>query len=72
VRLAFEFALESDHVTADSVEVSGYPDLAQRYRITGVPKTVVNEEFEFVGAQGEGALLRAVQEAVAVTPAAPE
>ena len=63
--------MESEHVAADSVEVTGYPDLAQRYRITGVPKTVVNEEFEFVGAQGEGALLHAVQEAVATTPAPP-
>jgi hypothetical protein len=69
VRLAFEFAVESDHVRADGVEVSGYPDLARRYRISGVPKTVVNEEFEFVGAQGEAALLRSVQEAVATTPA---
>lgn len=52
------------------MEVTGYPELAQRYRITGVPKTVVSEEFEFVGAQGEDALLRAVQEAVAATPVA--
>jgi predicted DsbA family dithiol-disulfide isomerase len=51
------------------VEVTGYPDLARRYRITGVPKTVVNEEFEFVGAQGEAALLRAIQDALAASPA---
>jgi predicted DsbA family dithiol-disulfide isomerase len=54
------------------VEVTGYPDLAQRYRITGVPKTVVGENVEFVGAQGEAALLKAVQEAVAATPAPSE
>jgi predicted DsbA family dithiol-disulfide isomerase len=53
------------------VEVTGYPDLAQRYRISGVPKTVVNEELEFVGAQGEGALLQAVQEATAPPPPPP-
>jgi predicted DsbA family dithiol-disulfide isomerase len=43
--------------------VTGYPDLAQRYRIHGVPKTVVNESFEFVGARPEPVLLQYVQQA---------
>ena len=63
MRLAFKFALESDAVTADGVEVTGYPDLAQRYRISSVPQTVVGESGEFVGAQPEAVLLRHVQEA---------
>jgi predicted DsbA family dithiol-disulfide isomerase len=73
VSLAFDFALESDHIRADSVEVTGYPELAQRYRVSGVPKTVVNEEHEFVGAQGEATLLKAVEEAAAAAapPTAP-
>jgi glutaredoxin-like protein len=71
VRLAFDFALESDHISADSVEVTGYPELAQRYNVSGVPKTVVNEEHEFVGAQGEATLLRTVEEAVAAAAAPP-
>jgi predicted DsbA family dithiol-disulfide isomerase len=52
--------------------VTGYPELARRYRITGVPKTVVGEDVEFVGAQGEAALLKAVQQAVAATEAPSE
>jgi glutaredoxin-like protein len=63
--LAFEFAIESERVTADGIEVTGYPELAQRYRVSGVPKTVVGEAFGFVGAQGEPALLEAVQQAAA-------
>lgn len=51
--------------------MTGYPDLARRYRISGVPKTVVGEDVEFVGAQGEAALLKAVQDALAAAPAAP-
>jgi predicted DsbA family dithiol-disulfide isomerase len=65
VRLAFKFAIESDKITADGIEVTGYPDLAQRYHISSVPKTVVGETHEFVGAQPESMLLKHVQEAAA-------
>ena len=39
------------------------PDLARRYRVSSVPKTVVGEAEEFVGAQPEAALLLHVQKA---------
>lgn len=55
--------MESDKVTADGVEVTGYPDLARRYRISGVPKTVVGESHEFVGARPEPVLLDYVKRA---------
>jgi len=46
------------------VEVTGYPELAQRYRISSVPKTVVGEGgVEFVGAGPEAMLLEHVQKA---------
>jgi hypothetical protein len=63
VRLAYRFAIESGLVTADGVEVTGYPDLARRYRVSAVPKTVVGETIEFVGAGPEEMLLRHVQQA---------
>lgn len=65
MRLANQFAIESDKVTSDSVEVTSFPDLARQYRISGVPKTVVGETHEFVGAQPEPVLLQHVQEAAA-------
>lgn len=43
VRLAYQFAIESDKVTADGIEITGYPDLAREYRVTSVPKTVVGD-----------------------------
>lgn len=55
--------MESPHVTADGVEVTGFPDLARKYRISGVPKTVVGETVEFVGAGPERMLLEHVQKA---------
>jgi hypothetical protein len=45
--------------------VTGYPDLARRYRISSVPKTLVGEEVEFVGALPEPMLLQHVQQAAA-------
>jgi predicted DsbA family dithiol-disulfide isomerase len=62
--------MEGDHVTADGVEVTGYPELAQRYHVSSVPKTVVGETHEFVGAGPESMLLKHVQDvAAAATPA---
>ena len=60
--------MESDHVTADGVEVTGFPDLAQRYRVSSVPKTVVGESHEFVGAAPESTLLKHVQDAAGDKP----
>ena len=65
VRVAFKFAMENEQITADGVEVTGYPELAQRYRVSSVPKTVVGEGIEFVGAGPEAMLLKHVQEAAA-------
>jgi hypothetical protein len=52
-------------VTADGVEVTGFPDLAQKYRVSSVPKTVVGETREFVGAGPETMLLGHVRDAAA-------
>jgi predicted DsbA family dithiol-disulfide isomerase len=50
------------------VEVTGYPELAQRYHVSSVPKTVVGETHEFVGAGPESMLLKHVQDAAAEPP----
>jgi glutaredoxin-like protein len=62
-RLAHKMAVESERVTADVVEASEFPDLVQRYRVQGVPKIVVNDAVEFVGAQPEDSFLEHVLKA---------
>ena len=55
-------AVESEKVTADVIEISEFPDMARRYGVSGVPKTVVNDRVELLGAQPEGAFVQAVRE----------
>jgi len=50
VSVAHELAFASPQITAYAVEATEFPDLARRYAVTGVPKTVVNDEVEILGA----------------------
>jgi predicted DsbA family dithiol-disulfide isomerase len=63
-------AMENPLIVADVVEANEFMDLSQRYRVMSVPKTVVNDRVEFVGAQSEQKLLEAVQRALGVERAA--
>ena len=58
--LANAFAMESTHVRADGVEATEFPHLAQRHRVMGVPKTVVNSVGGVEGAMPETQFLEAV------------
>ena len=51
--VAHKLAVESDMVRADVIDTSEFPTLAQKYSIIGVPKIVINEKVEFVGAFNE-------------------
>ncbi len=51
--IAHKLAVECDLVRADVIETSEFPDLAQKYNVIGVPKVVINEKIEFVGAFNE-------------------
>jgi len=55
--LAHKFAIESDLIKADVIDVSEFPHLGFKYGIMGVPKTVINEKVEFVGALPEDLFL---------------
>jgi predicted DsbA family dithiol-disulfide isomerase len=69
--LAAFLAIESPKVRADIVEAGEFPDLAERYDVYAVPKVVINETVEFVGAQPEPAFLRYVVQAAGETAPPP-
>jgi glutaredoxin-like protein len=51
--LSHKFAIENSMIKSDVVEVSEFPHLAQKYSVMGVPKIVINERTELVGAVPE-------------------
>ena len=57
MNLAHEIAWANPNVTAYAVEVTEFPDLARRYCVTGVPKTVVDGGIEILGALPEAAFI---------------
>jgi hypothetical protein len=42
-------AYANPNITADAVDAQEFMDLSRRYRVTGVPKTVVNDTVEILG-----------------------
>jgi glutaredoxin-like protein len=63
VALAHRAALESPQVSATGVSVIEFPDLIRRHRVTGVPKIVLNDRVELLGAQPEAVFIDAILEA---------
>lgn len=66
--LAYRLAAASPHVTTSVIEATEFPDLVQTYRVSGVPKTVVDDRIEILGSQPEEAFVR---EALQLGAAAP-
>ncbi len=70
--MAHLMAMENPRIKADVVEVQEFPSLAQRYRVMGVPKTVINETVQFLGAVPEETFVGKVLEAIGKGEAVPE
>jgi predicted DsbA family dithiol-disulfide isomerase len=57
VVLAHKLAIASKWITADMVEASEFPHLANKYQVYGVPRTVINEVIHIEGAAPEQMLM---------------
>jgi glutaredoxin-like protein len=62
---AFKFAFLNENITADCVEATEFQELSMKYHVQGVPKTVINDNTDVVGAVPEQMLLEKVKEAIA-------
>ena len=69
VRMAHSLAIASDMITADMVESVEFPHLANKYRVQGVPQTVINETTFLEGAAPEPLLVAKVKEAAGLMTA---
>lgn len=52
--------MASPHITADMVEATEYMELARKYRVRGVPKTIINGVAGFDGAVPEAMIVEQV------------
>jgi len=57
VVLAHRLAMASRWITADMVEASEFPHLANKYHVYGVPRTIINEVIHVEGASPEEMLM---------------
>jgi hypothetical protein len=64
--LAITFAIANQNIATSIVEATEFPDLAQRYQVYGVPRTVINDDRAIEGATPAGVLLENI---LAVTQA---
>jgi glutaredoxin-like protein len=60
VMLAHRLAAENPLIQATCVEATEFIDLSRRFNVTGVPKTVVNDSIEILGALPEDQFVRTV------------
>jgi len=58
--MAHKFAVENDNIKADVIDAGEFMPLAIKYGVMGVPKIVINEKVEFVGAVPENVFLEHV------------
>ena len=60
ISLANQAAIESPLVSTVAIDATEFPDLVRRYNVTGVPKTIVNDSLEIMGAVPEDEFVTAI------------
>jgi len=64
VHIAHQMAVENEKIKADMIEAIEFPHLAQKYGVVGVPKTIINEKREIVGAVPEEVFMEEIKRAL--------
>jgi hypothetical protein len=52
-------AYSNPHITSHAIDATEFMELTRKFRVTGVPKTVVNDTVEILGALPEEMFVRA-------------
>ncbi len=53
----YSFALVSNYITTTVIDCYAFPELAMKYNVAAVPKIVINEKAELIGAKDENEIL---------------
>ena len=65
VLTAFKLAMLNENITADMVEATEFQELSMKYSVQGVPKTVINDNWDVVGGVPPQVIMEKVREALA-------
>ena len=65
VLAAFKLAMLNENITADMVEATEFQELSMKYSVQGVPKTVINDNWDVVGGVPPQTVMEKVREALA-------
>jgi predicted DsbA family dithiol-disulfide isomerase len=63
-RAAHALALANPNIRAEIIECQEFPEMAQHFQVMGVPKTVINDRAEFVGAVPDEIFVNAILESL--------
>jgi len=69
VLLTHKMAMESDKITATSIEAQEFVDLSRKYRVMAVPRTIINDTEVIEGAMPESMFVKQIVSVVAPKPA---
>ncbi len=64
VRMAHTMAIASDHIRGAMVESIEFPQLANKYKVMGVPRIIINDDVAVEGAVPEALLVARIKQAV--------
>jgi glutaredoxin-like protein len=66
VRSAHRFAIENQKIRAQMIESMEFPELTEKYRVVGVPKTIINDSDQFDGTLNDELFAQKVSEAASL------
>lgn len=58
---AFRLAMTNSNIKADAYEAQTFYELSMKYNVSGVPKIIINDKYEFLGNQPIEAFLNAIE-----------
>ncbi len=64
IKIAYSFALVNNFIKTTVIDCYSFPDLAMKYNVAAVPKTVINDKVEFIGAKDDNEFLGHILQAV--------
>ncbi len=65
VLTAFKLAMLNENIIADMVEATEFQELSMKYSVQGVPKTIINDNWDVVGGVPPQTVMEKVREALA-------